>query len=103
VDSKDYVENFEKALRANHDAAAMQALAPSIARFEAIISALEVIPTGKRIWLDLVPGGATVVSIDGAPRGEPIADPAFYPAVLQNWLGQNPVQESLKQELLGAE
>ena len=101
VDAAQFVDSFEKSLRANHDEAAMQALAKSVARFESIFTSLGVVKTGTRIAIDSVPGTGTVVAIDGTPR-EPIADPAFYPALLRNWLGEHPVSADLKKQLLGA-
>jgi hypothetical protein len=102
VDAADFVEAFETNLRANHDEAALRALAPEIARFEAIFASLEVIRTGMRVSIDLVPGSGTVVSIDGAPRGAAIPGDAFFAALLRNWLGLHPVSAELKRALLGA-
>lgn len=101
VDAAQFVDSLEKALRANHDEAAMQALAPSVARFESIFTSLQVVKKGTRIAIDQVPDAGTVVAIDGTPR-EPIPDAAFYPALLRNWLGEHPVQADLKRELSGA-
>jgi hypothetical protein len=103
VGADDFVEALETNLRNNHDAAQMQALAPGIARLEAIMSALGTVTTGTRIALDLVPGTGTVVAIDGRARGAPIPGEDFYRALLRNWLGRRPVSESLKRELLGGE
>jgi hypothetical protein len=46
-------------------------------------------------------GGATRVSVDGRPAGEPIAGEDFYRALLRIWLGEHPVQDDIKQGLLG--
>ena len=101
VDAAQFLDSFEKGLRANHDEAAMQALAPSVARFESIFTSLGVVKKGMRVAIDSVPGTGTVVTIDGNAR-EPIPDPAFYSALLRNWLGAHPVSDDLKKALLGA-
>ena len=101
VDADQFTDSLHKALRANHDDAAMQALAKSVARFESIFTSLGVVKKGARIAIDCVPDTGTVVTIDGTAR-EPIRDPAFYPALLRNWLGEHPVSEDLKRALLGA-
>jgi hypothetical protein len=101
VDAAQFVDALEKGLHANQDEAAMRALAPSVARFESIFTSLGVMKKGMRIAIDSVPDTGTVVTIDGTPR-EPIPDPAFYPALLRNWLGERPVSEDLKKALLGA-
>jgi hypothetical protein len=101
VDAAQFVDALQKGLHANQDEAAMQALAPSVARFESIFTSLGVVKKGARIAIDSVPDTGTVVTIDGTAR-EPISDPAFYPALLRNWLGEHPVSADLKKALLGA-
>jgi len=39
--------------------------------------------------------------VDGKPAGAPIQGEDFYRALLRIWLGERPVQEDLKQALLG--
>lgn len=56
---------------------------------------------GDVIALDLVPAQGTVVLVNGKPQGNPIPDPKFYDALLRIWLGDRPVDESLKKGLLG--
>lgn len=100
VEAAQFVEALETNLRANHDAAAMQKLAPSIAQLEAAVGPGTVMQ-GTRIDLDFAPGTGTSVSFDAEPRGAPIPDEAFFPALLRNWLGAKPVSEDLKRALLG--
>lgn len=101
VDAAQFVDALQKGLHANQDEAAMRALGPSVARFESIFTSLGVMKKGMRVAIDSVPDTGTVVTIDGAPR-EPIPDPAFYPALLRNWLGEHPVSADLKKQLIGA-
>ena len=79
VEAAEFVEALGKGLRANHDEAAMRALAPSVARLEAIVGA-EPLKKGTRVVLDFAPGSGTAVAIDGAARGA-IPDEAFFPAL----------------------
>lgn len=101
VGAPEFVEALRSSLRKNHDEPAMRALAPSIAQLEAQVGA-ETVETGTRIELDFAPGVGMLVSFDGKPRGEPIRDETFFPALLRNWIGANPVSEDLKRDLLGA-
>jgi len=55
---------------------------------------------GMAIDLDWT-GTATRVSIDGKPAGQPIAGEDFYRALLRIWLGERPVQDDIKKDLLG--
>jgi hypothetical protein len=54
------------------------------------------------VALDFDPQGGTRVSLNGKELGKPIAGADFYRALLRVWLGDQPVQDSLKRALLGA-
>lgn len=98
-------ERFTQALvdgmRPNHDEATMQALEPRIAQLSAIMAEVKEAKKGMAIALDWVPGTGTRVTLDGAPAGQPIEGEDFYRALLRIWLGEKPVQDDLKQALLG--
>ncbi|WP_423790315.1 chalcone isomerase family protein [Listeria monocytogenes] len=51
--------------------------------------------------VDWIPDTGTVMTFNGKPIGEPMKDIAFYNAVLKIWLGDKPVDGSLKPALLG--
>lgn len=101
VDAATFTEALADGMRANHDAAAMQALEARIAQLGAIMEELKEAKKGMAIMLDLQPGAGTVVSVDGRPRGKPIAGDDFARALLRIWLGDKPVQDDLKRALLG--
>ncbi len=50
--------------------------------------------------LDWVPGVGTQNFLNGKPIGEVTQDVTFYNAVLKIWLGEKPVDSSLKPKLL---
>ncbi len=53
------------------------------------------------VTLDYLPDAGIRIAIDGAPRGKPIAGEDFYRALLKIWLGDKPVDRSLKAGMLG--
>ena len=53
------------------------------------------------ITLDFLPRSGTQISVDGAERGKPIPGEDFYAALLRIWLGDKPVDASLKKAMLG--
>ncbi len=55
---------------------------------------------GDVITGDWVPGTGTVLHLNGKALVEPLADTQFYNALLKIWLGDKPVDTSLKPELL---
>jgi chalcone isomerase-like protein len=87
-------------LKANHSEADYQALEPRVKQLEAVMAQVKEAKKGMTIALDWV-SGATRVSIDGQPTGQPIAGEDFYRALLRIWLGEHPVQEDIKKHLLG--
>ncbi len=101
VDAETFTEALTDGMKANHDEATMQTLGPRIGQLSAIMAELKEAKKGMRILLDWQPGSGTVVIVDGAPRGKPIAGEDFYRALLRIWLGEQPVQDDLKKALLG--
>jgi hypothetical protein len=91
-------EAFENGIQANHSAAEVDALKPRIAE---LLSLFTDAKKGDVILLDFLPESGTVVSVNGAARGKPIAGEDFYRALLRIWLGDKPVDGDLKKGMLG--
>ncbi len=70
-------------------------------KFGEMFAAQEKVKKGDVITLDWIPGQGTVSTLNGKPMAEPMADIAFYNAVLRIWLGDSPAQDDLKDALLG--
>lgn len=56
---------------------------------------------GDVVQIDWVPGRGMQSSVNGKAVGEPVAEQAFYNAILRIWLGDKPADSSLKPLLLG--
>jgi hypothetical protein len=56
---------------------------------------------GDVISLDYLPGKGMVLSINDIPKGSPVPGADFYAAVLEIFIGNNPVDGRLKKGLLG--
>ena len=56
---------------------------------------------GDQITVDWVPGTGMVMSVNGKAAAEPVAEQAFYNALLRIWLGDKPADAALKPLLLG--
>ena len=54
------------------------------------------------ITLDFVPATGLQIALDGAQKGKTIAGEDFYRALLKIWLGDKPVDSTLKSGMLGA-
>ncbi|RZL32992.1 MAG: lipoprotein transmembrane [Rubrivivax sp.] len=101
VTGDDLGQAFIAGITANTDKAERSRFVNQLAQFgEAFVN----IPQGKKgdvISVDWVPDTGTVMFLNGKPIGEPMKDLAFYNAVLKIWLGDKPVDSSLKPQLLG--
>jgi hypothetical protein len=102
VTGDDLGQAFIAGITANTDKAERSKFVNQLTQFgEAFVN----IPQGKKgdvITVDWVPDTGTVMTYNGKPLGEPMKDIAFYNAVLKIWLGEKPVDSSLKPQLLGA-
>lgn len=91
---------LQEGLAANNSAADVAKLEGKTKEFLAIINSVGNSPKGTVIDIDHVPGAGTQVSVNGAAKGTVSGD-EFYGALLKVWLGDHPVDESLKKGMLG--
>lgn len=99
--AQDLIDALGEGMRNNNPAAEFEMLKPRVERLNAIMSAIGAAKSGNVIMLDYLPESGTQVSLNGEPKGEAIAGDDFYRALLRIWLGDNPVDSSLKKALLG--
>lgn len=99
--AQDLIDALGEGMRNNNPAAEFEKLKPRVERLNAIMSAIGAAKSGNVIMLDYLPESGTQVSLNGEPKGEAIAGDDFYRALLRIWLGDNPVDSSLKKALLG--
>ncbi len=102
VSSADFGDAFMKGINDNIDATEKAKYAGQIAKFGEVFGAIPGVKKGDVLHLDLIPGAGTQAELNGKKVGETIPDPGFYNAVLRIWLGDKPVDNSLKPALLGA-
>ncbi|MFN0163439.1 MAG: chalcone isomerase family protein [Burkholderiales bacterium] len=53
------------------------------------------------VTIDFTPDGGTRVALDGVARGKPIPGEEFYRALMRIWIGDKPVDRSLRAAMLG--
>lgn len=100
VGAAEFSEALAEGIRANHSAADARALQPRLQELAATMAELKEAKKGMAIVLDSS-GPQMQLLIDGRPAGQAIAGEDFYRALLRIWLGPSPVQDDLKQRLLG--
>ena len=100
ISSDDFGKAFMDGLNDNVDKAEKSRLVAQISKFGEMFALLESLKKGDVLHLDWT-GSATQCELNGKKIGEPVPDLAFYNAVLRIWLGDKPVDRSLKPALLG--
>lgn len=101
VSAKQILEALHDGVAANNSPAELAKLKPQLDELDAVMTSMGPIKEGDVVTLDYVPGIGTVVTVNGQAKGKPIAGVALYDALLRVWLGDDPVQDDLKKELLG--
>lgn len=99
-----FADALPSGIRKNHSEQEVAALNARIEALKATMLAITSTPKGAAIhfdWLPEVGGGVTRLSINGEKKGDDLAGEDFYRAVLKIWLGDKPVQDDLKEHLLG--
>jgi hypothetical protein len=102
ISTDDFAKAFMTGLDNNLDSAEKTKIAKQIKQFDQMFAALAGLKKGDVLHLDWIPGNGTQCELNGKKIGEVAPDLAFYNAVLRIWLGEKPVDRSLKPALLGA-
>jgi hypothetical protein len=101
VDADTFAEALNDGLRKNHGEAQLAGFKAQIEALNANLKAAGEAKKGDVIQLEFTPETGTRVTVNGQPKGSAIAGEDFYTAVLRIWLGDKPVDGSLKKGLLG--
>lgn len=93
---------FKKSFKYNHSNEQLDGMKTELRQFDDIFTVMEELNEGDLVQFDYQPDLGTTVMINGSTRGT-ISGAEFYRALLKIWLGANPIQEKLKQKLLGVQ
>jgi hypothetical protein len=101
VSSDDFGKAFMDGLNANTEKTERTKILPQTMKFGEVFAQIQSLKKGDQMLLDWTPGEGTQCYLNGKKIGELMPDLAFYNAVLRIWLGDKPVDHSLKPALLG--
>lgn len=101
ISSEDFGKAFMEGLNDNVDRAEKSRIVSQIGKFGEIFAMVDGLKKGDVLHLDWIPGTGTVCELNGKKLGTTMPDIAFYNAILRIWLGDKPVDRSLKPALLG--
>jgi len=101
LSSEKLLSAFNDAIEENNSAAELSALAPQLQLMKQIFGAVKEVKPGDVITLDYLPAAGTRISINGVAQQGIVPGPSFNRALLKIWLGDKPVQDDLKKDMLG--
>jgi len=99
--AEQFADALVEGIRKNSSEAELATLKPAIDEFRAAVLSLQTAPKAAVVNLDFAPETGTRLVFNSEPKGNPIAGEDFYRALLRIWLGAKPVQDDLKEALLG--
>ena len=102
VGSQTMLDKINEAIIANNSIDDMKQLEARFNRMEVIFRDMKELKHGDIIFMDYIPGVGMRIMLNGKLRGT-IEGEDFYRSILKNWLGDRPVQASLKKNVLGQE
>jgi len=101
LSAQQFVEALQEGVANNHSESEMTALKDRMQQFSDAMLSIGEAKTGSQVFIDLLPEGVTRLTVNGQVRGSDFAGEDFFNALLKIWLGNKPVQDDLKQALLG--
>lgn len=101
VSSEDFGKAFMDGLNNNTDKNERTRILPQTTKFGEVFAQIPALKKGDQLTLDWTPNEGTQCYLNGKKIGELMPEVAFYNAVLRIWLGEHPVDSSLKPALLG--
>jgi hypothetical protein len=99
--SEEFGNAFMHGLNANSDQAERSKLVTQTKQFGEMFASIPGLKKGDVLTVDWIPGSGTQCMLNGKNVGGVLQDQAFYNALLKIWLGDKPVDSTLKAQLLG--
>ena len=99
---EEFADAMVKGFRKNNSEADVARFQPRLDELRKTMVAFGTVKKGTAIQLNFVPGAGSRTLVDGAQKGSDIPGDDFYAALLKIWLGAKPVDDDLKDGLLGA-
>jgi hypothetical protein len=101
VSSDDFGKAFMDGLNENVDKAEKSKIVSQIGKFGEMFAMVDGLKKGDVLHIDWVPASGTYIELNGKKLIENVPDITFYNALMRIWLGDKPVDRSLKPALLG--
>ncbi|MBI1772940.1 MAG: chalcone isomerase family protein [Burkholderiales bacterium] len=103
LSNEEFGRGFMSGIQQNTDKAEKSKMTSQFIRFGELFASVPELKKGDVMTNDWIPGVGTVVALNGKKMGDPYPDLGFYNALLRIWLGESPVDRSLKKAMLAEE
>lgn len=103
LSNEEFGRGFMTGIQQNTDKAEKSKMTSQFIRFGELFASVPELKKGDVMTNDWIPGVGTIVSLNGKKMGDPYPDLGFYNALLRIWLGESPVDRSLKKAMLAEE
>ena len=101
IDANELGRLFTRGVEDNTPRSELSRLIPGLLRMGEMFALQKKLATGDTFSVDWIPGTGAIVTVRGQVQGEPFKEPEFFAALLRIWLGNNPADWRLKDQLLG--
>ncbi len=101
VSGNEFGRLFTRAMESNATQTEFMRSINSVMRMGQVFADAKQFAKGDAIVLDFVPSTGLIVTHKGKPLGEAFKEPEFQSLMLKIWFGPKPVDEALRQALLG--
>ncbi len=101
VETKEFIKAFGVSLNRNNTEAERAGLKDRVGQFNRNLEQIGKVRKGDVVNLDFIPGKGLILSVNGTPRGRPVAGEDLYASLLKVFIGDRPVDKKLKAGLLG--
>lgn len=101
LSAEDFANALIDGVRKNHGDADLANLQGRLDEFRTTLLGIRAAPNGTQVRIDWLPASGTRLSIGNEMRGKDIPGEDFFRALLRIWIGDKPVDEDLKNALLG--
>jgi hypothetical protein len=96
-----FLWGLNRGLSDNSSAAELQLISEQLEALRNTVRNIRVLGRGRRVDIDYTPETGTRIFVDGRVVGNAIMGKALNDALLRVWIGERPLDNGLKEALLG--
>lgn len=100
LDANNFINSLRSAIEENNNETAKEFIKEELLRIENFMKQMTNLDPGDIVNIDWLPSRGTFVYYNGQLIDKPLRGKALYDAIISIWLGNNAIQDDLKDDLL---